>query len=379
MSTVGMSLDIFCRDTLRELSADYEVIAISTPDSHLDNVARREGTRTIPVAMKREISPVSDFLALIRLTRILRRERPLIIHTMTPKAGLLGMMAAKLAKVPLRVHTFTGLLFPTAKGLRRRLLRLTDRLTCACATHIIPEGEGVKSDLIKAGITSKPLHVLGNGNVRGVDTVSFDLTPEIREKASGIRKRLAIPEGNKVGIFIGRFVTDKGLHELIEAFRNIDRQDFHLILAGESEGQNELPLLPEKTDRLHLSEGWVEDVRPWLAAADFHILPSYREGFPNTVLEAGAMGLPSIVTDVNGSREIISDGVNGFVVPPQSSDALRTAIEKMIDNPPLMREMGVKARANVVKKFRREYVSDCLKEYYHQIIGALKTSTKKLQ
>ena len=148
MATIGLSLDLFCRDLLRELSADHEVVALSSPDSHLDSLGKREGVRTIGVRMQRQITPLADLKALRQLVRVFRRERPLMVHSMTPKAGLLGMMAARIAGVPLRVHTFTGLLFPTATGVKKHILKLTDRLTCACATHIIPEGEGVRNDCL---------------------------------------------------------------------------------------------------------------------------------------------------------------------------------------------------------------------------------------
>jgi len=370
MSTVGLSLDIFCRDLLRELSATYEVVVISSPDSHLEAAGAREGVRTIGIGMERGMAPLADLVALVRLTRVLRRERPLMIHTITPKAGLLGMMAAKLSGVPLRVHTFTGLLFPTATGLRRRILWLTDRITCACATHVIPEGEGVKTDLIGSGVTKKPLRVLGHGNIRGVDTDFFSPDDEIRGKALGLRARLGIPPAAKTAVFIGRFVADKGLRELIDAFFLLDRSDFHLLLVGDAEQSKNTVAIP-KHPRIHLSGGWTDDVRPWLSAADFHVLPSYREGFPNTVLEAGAMAIPSIVTDVNGSREIISDGLNGFVVAPRSAEALRTAMAKLLDTPGLACTMGCEARANVERNFRRDYVSSCLQEFYRRIIAEM--------
>ena len=173
-TTVPMSLNIFCKEILKELSEKYEVLAISSPGEDLSAVAEREGVRTIAVPMERHISPVKDLKALIKMIRVFRRERPAMVHSMTPKAGLLCMVAAWLTRVPVRIHTFTGLVWPTEKGLKRRILMATDWLTCACATHVIPEGEGVMMDLRNYGITKKPLKVLGYGNVRGVDMKRFD-------------------------------------------------------------------------------------------------------------------------------------------------------------------------------------------------------------
>ncbi len=371
MATVGLSLDTFCRGLLRELSADYEVTALSSPDSHLAELGRREGVKTIGVEIRRDVSPVSDLRSIFRLIKVLRRERPDIIHTMTPKAGLLGMLAARITGVPIRIHTFTGLVFPTASGLKRQILKLTDRITCACATHVIPEGEGVRSDLLSHHITRKPLRVLGHGNVRGIDPDYYRLTPELTASAKALRQSLGIPADSKVLIFIGRFVGDKGMRELLAAFSSLRRSDTHLILVGDIEHgaddlhDTELAGIPD----LHLSGGWVDDVRPWLAAADILVFPSYREGFPNVVLEAGAFCLPSIVTDINGSREIITDGINGLIVPHHDTDALRSAIMSLLDSPAeKLAMMGDKARQNVVANFSQRYVRDCLKQFYAEII-----------
>lgn len=372
MSTIGLSLDIFCRGLLKELSYDYDVTAIASPDEALANLSRREGVKVIGVEMRRNISPFHDLISLIKLIRVFRREQPDILHTMTPKAGLLGMLAARIAGVPVRIHTFTGLLFPTAKGMKRKLLTVTDKLTCACATHIVPEGEGVKNDLLQNRITSKPLKVLGYGNVRGIDTELYQSNASLKAEASAIRKRLGIPTDATVFVFIGRFVGDKGLRELLHAFKNLHSDHCHLLLVGDIEGAADDLQEAEFNNihRLHLSGGWVNDVRPWLLAGDIFVFPSYREGFPNVVLEAGAMGLPSIVTDINGSREIITDGVNSIVVPPGDANRLADAMRSLADaSPERLATLGANARKNIIDKYTQRYVRDCIKEYYRNIIN----------
>lgn len=375
MATVGLSLDTFCRGVLSDLrdNEGYDVVALSSPDTSLCALGEREGVRTIGVAMRRDISPLHDIVSLCRLVRVLRRERPDVLHTMTPKAGLLGMMAAKIARVPVRVHTFTGLLFPTAKGLKRHLLTLTDRITCACATHIIAEGQGVRADLIGHGITRRPVRVLGHGNVRGVDLDHYSPTPQLRAEAVELRRKFGIPDNARVLVFIGRFVGDKGLNELLEALPIVEREmtdsELHLIMAGDIEGgRDDIPLASVATrPHIHLSGGWVDDVRPWLLAADLLVFPSYREGFPNVVLEAGAMGLPSVVTDINGSREIITQSENGLIVPPHTVEPLARAIIEILSLPPDRRDaMSRKARANVEARFSRPYVIKCLKDFYRE-------------
>ena len=374
-TTVAESLG-FCRGLLRELREEdgYEVVAVSSPDRRLDEVAEREGVRTVAVPMERHISPLKDLKSLWRLIRVFRKERPTMVHSMTPKAGLLSMMAAWLTRVPVRVHTFTGLVFPTAKGLTRKILILTDRITCACATHVIPEGEGVKNDLTNYRITKKPLKVLGHGNVRGIDLEHYNPElPEVKAEAAKIRK-----DGVFTFVFVGRLVGDKGINELVGAFERLHKEypATRLLLVGPEESNLD-PLKPETLAKIKENPsieavGSQPDVRPWFVAADVLVFPSYREGFPNVVIEAGAMGLPSIVTDINGSREIIIEGRNGTIIPARDEDALYQAMKQMVDNPDQLKSMASEARPLIASRYEQSYVRRCLKEYYKEIINNIK-------
>ena len=374
ITTVPLSLDVFCRGLLRELSEECEVVAVSSPGPLLDEVARREGVRTAAVPMERRIAPLKDIASLWRLVRLFRKERPDMVHSMTPKAGLLSMMAARLTGVPVRLHTFTGLVFPSMTGMRRRLLELTDRLTAACATHIVPEGEGVRDDLLRFGITRKPLRVLGYGNVRGIDLDWYDRTPEVLGEAESLRRRFGIGPDAFTFVFVGRLVADKGIRELTDAFFRLweEGRKVHLLLCGETEAEDPLPDSTrhrmETCPCIHFSAGWLSDVRPWYAAADALVHSSYREGFPNTVIEAGAMRLPCIVTDINGSREIIRDGENGRIVPPRDEEALYGAMKAFLEDPDALRVMSMRARKMVATRFEQGYVRSCLKDFYHEIL-----------
>ena len=369
-STVATSLNTFCRGTLRDLSRLYDVVAVSTPDHELQELAEREGIRVIGVPMSRPIAPLRDLVSLWRLIRVFRRERPTMVHSITPKAGLLSMIAAWICRVPVRLHTFTGLVFPTATGLKKRILILTDRITCACATHIVPEGEGVKADLINYNITRKPLQVLGYGNIRGIDLDHYRRSPEVMEKALTLRKPNLF-----TFVFIGRVVRDKGIDELVEAFSLLhsEHPQTRLILVGRAE-DNLDPVSPN-TRRTIASHPAIEavgnqsDVRPWLAASDALVFPSYREGFPNVVIEAGALDLPSIVTDINGSREIIVHGQNGIIVPPRNAQALLQAMTQFVQNPQATQAMALKARQMIASRFEKSFVQKCLFDYYKQILG----------
>ena len=374
-TTIPKSLDVFCRGILKKLSEKYEVVALSSPGEEMQAIAEREGVRTITVPMERHISPWKDIVALFRLIQVFRQERPTMVHSMTPKAGLLCMVAAWLTRVPVRVHTFTGLVFPTAKGLQRKLLMLTDSITCRCATYIIPEGEGVKRDLLNYGITTKPLRVLGFGNVMGVDMHIYSRRPEVMEKA-----RLLRDEHSFTFLFVGRIVRDKGINELCEAFDRLSKEypQARLLLVGWREdaldpvSDETLALIDSNPSIDDVGEVWGDDLLAYYAAADCFVLPSYREGFPNTVLEAGAMGLPSIVTDINGSREIIVENENGMIVPPRDTDALFVAMRRMIIDDRRRSYMASNARNMIGCRFEQGFVRQCLFDFYDTILGGEK-------
>lgn len=367
VTTVPLSLKAFCDGMLKELSEKYEVVAVSSPGEDLDLVAEREGVRTIAVPMDRHISIWKDCKSLVQMVKVLRKEKPYMVHSMTPKAGLVTMIAGKLAGVPVRVHTFTGLVWPTSTGLKREILKMTDRLTCACATHIIPEGQGVKNDLISGGITKKPLKVLGFGNVKGVDMECFD-----RNRFTDVKK----DDDRFTFMFVGRIVGDKGVNELVEAFTDLhDKyQDTKLVLVGPYE--NNLDPVSELTqNRIEANPAIVavgpkfgDDLLVEYMKADCHVLPSYREGFPNTPMEAGALGLPNIVTDINGAREIVVNEENGLVVPSKDAKALYDAMERMLTDDALCEKIKKNARKMIGDRFERSFVRKCLYDFYDEIM-----------
>ncbi len=372
-TTVSMSLDAFCNGMLKELSHKYEVIALSSPGEELEMVAEREGVRTIAVPMERHISVKHDLVSLWRMIKVFRKEHPMMAHSMTPKAGLLCMLAAWLTRVPVRVHTFTGLVFPTATGMKRKILMATDWLTCACATHIIPEGEGVKNDLLNNGITKKPLKVLGYGNVKGVDMEYYSLRDEVRNKVEEIGLRV---ESKFTFVFVGRIVRDKGINELCEAFDKLSSMaNVRLLLVGPYE-DNLDPISPKSKEIIERNPAIEsvgskrgEELLAYYAAADCFVFPSYREGFPNTVLEAGAMGLPSIVTDINGSREIIVEGENGVIIPSHDTNALFDAMLKMMRDKDAREKMAGNARQMIASRYEQGFVRKCLYDFYDEILN----------
>ena len=369
ISTVPMSLNLLLKGQLQMLSETYDVVAVSSPGKDLEVVAEREGVRTVAVPMERHISPLKDLVSLYRLICLFHKEKPWMVHSLTPKAGLLAMLAGWLCGVPVRIHTFTGLVFPSAVGLKRRLLMATDRLTCACATLVNPEGKGVKRDLAGFGITKKPLRIIGNGNINGIDLGYFCRTEEVMAKAESFRKRDGV-----TFCFVGRLVGDKGINELVAAFIRLydENRTSRLLLVGPFEDELD-PLLPETKKQIETqpgicSVGWQDDIRPYLAVADVFVFPSYREGFPNVVLQAGAMGLPSIVTDINGCNEIITDKVNGLIVPPKNQVSLYDAMKFMLFHAKERSEMGARAASCIARLYDRNVLWKALKEVYAEVM-----------
>lgn len=369
LTTADISLDALLKGQLQYLSQHFEVVGVASDTGALQKVSEREGVRTIDVPMHREISLLADLKSLWALIKLFRRERPDIVHANTPKASLLGMVAAMLCGVRHRIYTVTGLRFETTRGFLRLVLKTMERITCLCATKVIPEGDGVKATLLREGITRKPMQKILNGNINGVNLEWYDRTVDVVERAAEVR-------GDSTGftfVFIGRIVGDKGINELVGAFEQLsaERNDVRLMLVGRFE--DELDPLPastkqtiEQNEKIHFV-GYQSDVRPYLAASDVLVLPSYREGFPNVVLQASAMGLPVIVTDVNGSDEAITQGVNGVIVPKYNAEALYEAMTVMVGDREKTQQMASVAREMVAERFDQRDVWAATAEMYNNL------------
>ncbi len=382
-ATIATSLDVLLKGQLCFLQKHFEVLAVSGNDQYLETVKNREGVEVIDIPMCRKISFINDLVSLFRLYKTFRKEKPLIVHSITPKAGLLSMLAAYMARVPIRMHSFTGLVFPTQKGLFQQLLINMDQLLCRFATHVYPEGQGVKIDMLIYNITKKPLKVLANGNINGIDTSYYnpDSISEVQKQT--LRKQLGIASNDLVFCFVGRLVGDKGINELVKAFSEIEKlqasKNAKLLLLGSYEQELD-PLAENTLQAIEASPniiacGWQEDVRPFLAIGDVFVLPSYREGFPNVVLQAGSMGLPCIVTDINGSNEIIIDGVNGCIIPPKNAHALNQSMQLFLENPSLREMLAENARPLIASRYEQELVWDALLEEYKKLLREKNIST----
>ena len=361
VTTADISLNSLLKGQLKFLNQYFEVVGVAKDTGVLKEVSEREGIRVVDAPLERPISLVKDIKGLWFLYRLFRKEKPWCVHANTPKGSLLAMIAAWFACVPHRVYTVTGLRYQGAHGMLRTILKTMERLSCLFATNVIPEGQGVLHALQEDNITKKPLHVIWNGNINGIDTEYFKPTESFTERKND----------TFTFVFIGRIVRDKGIHELTECIRKLD---CNLILVGSFEDGD--PVDEDDKKFLLTSEkvkfvGWQTDVRPYLEQADALVFPSYREGFPNVPMQAGAMGLPCIVTNINGCNEIIKDGLNGKIIAAPLKEgakmmeqSLLNTMQWFIDHREEAKRMGNNARPMIQERYEQRYVWTALKEYY---------------
>jgi glycosyltransferase involved in cell wall biosynthesis len=333
ITTVPISLDKLLSGQLNFMQTNFEVVAVSSEKEYLERVGLKENVRTFHLEMSRKITPINDLIAVVRLFFFLLREKPAIVHTHTPKAGIVGMLASFLARVPCRLHTIAGLPLLEEKGLKRKVLNFVEKLTYACATKIYPNSFGLKDIILEQKFcNANKIKVIVNGSTNGIDTSFFSPSLIKLEEMQQLKLDLNIAEDDFVFVFVGRLVKDKGINELVTAFEDLHKLNSKakLLLVGDYESDLD-PLFPEvlnsiKQNPAIISVGFQYDVRPYFSIADVLVFPSYREGFPNVVMQAGAMGLPSIVSDINGCNEIIENNSNGFIIPVKDSKAV---FEKM--------------------------------------------------
>jgi glycosyltransferase involved in cell wall biosynthesis len=376
VTTVPSTLKNILKNQPKYLSKHFAISIVTSPDKEIEDVRENENVPIYCIGMKRDISLLNDMLSLVKMIWVIVKIKPDIIHSYTPKAGLLTMLAGFICRVPVRLHTFTGLIFPTSTGIRKKILILIDRLICFCATDVIPEGTGVKRDLLKFGITKKTLDIIGCGNIAGVNTDFYDKDSVINKgEHLALVNQLKLPDEAFVFCFVGRLTKDKGIIELLDAFKKMP-SNVYLLLVGELDKRAPLSLAAinfiEQASNIHYL-GYQKDIRPALTIAKVLLLPSYREGFPNVPLQAGSMKLPSIVSDINGCNEIIIPNINGWLVPAKDSQALASAMQDSINFNELER-LGENARELVKTNFEQKAHWKNMELYYTEKL--VKTSSE---
>lgn len=374
VTTVAGSLRILLKGQLSYMNQFYDVIGVSSKDRLLAEVTEIEGIRTEGIDMTRKITPFKDLRAVWQLYVFFRKEKPAIVHTHTPKAGTLGLLAALFAGVPNRLHTIAGLPLMEATGKKRMLLNAVEKITYACATKVYPNSKGLDEFVKKEKFTkSSKLKVIGEGSSNGVNVSHFNPALISENDRVDLKKSLNIAEDETILIYLGRIVNDKGIHELVDAFVSIAAKfpKVTLIIAGTPE--KELDPIKPKTDELLNTHpkiklvGWIEDVRPYLAISDVMVFPSYREGFPNVVMQAGAMGIPVIASNINGSNEIIISGENGVIVPVKNTELLEKAIADFIVAEPKPYS-SEKYRKMIIDRYDQKLIWQLLHNEYEALL-----------
>jgi lipopolysaccharide/colanic/teichoic acid biosynthesis glycosyltransferase len=371
--TVSISCG-FYRGMLRHLAeAGFSTIMVAAPGKLLNEVGGSQGAAILPIPMEREIRPFRDLVSLFRLYRTMKTVRPDVVDVSTPKAGLLGSLAAWFAGVPCRVYTLRGLRLETATGIKRRILWLAEWTACACSHRVIPVSESLRRRVIELRLVSaEKARSLGNGSC-GVDIEHFTPASRRNERVAQLRQRLGLTGHETVIGFVGRFVKDKGIRELVEAFRELSasRPDLRLLLVGDFESgdpvEGEVRRYIESNPAV-LRPGFVTDTAPYYALMDVFVLPTHREGFPGVPLEAQACEVPVVTTNATGAVDSVQRGVTGLIVPVDDTKALTQAIDSLLRNPGLRAEMGRAGRKWMQHDFRPEVIWQAHAEMYREML-----------
>ena len=368
ITTVPISLNLLLKGQLRFFSENsFEVYAASADGEEIKEITQREQIAHYVIPYTRVLSPFSDLKALWSTFKLIKKLKPDIVHTHTPKAGLLGMIAAKWANVPHRLHTVAGMPLMEASGFNKIILHLTERITYQMATVIYPNSYNLKN-WIQNNLRPNPakIKMIGNGSSNGIDTSFFKREEHILRESRNIKIQLGIADNSTVLILIGRLVRDKGIAELVDVFNKLQGTT-DLILVGEFEDQRE-PLSEVTKGKISNVKnihhvGFQRDIRPYLCASDIFVFPSYREGFPNVVLQACSMELPCVVTDINGCNELIEAEYNGLFVVPKDVVSLQKQLQRLLQDLDLREKLSKRAREVALKFDQNRYWSALLDEY----------------
>jgi len=361
-----MTVKAFLKEQIKALSRKYEVTLVVNTGQ--PDFAEQNGLsiKVLPLAIARDINPVADILALYRLYRLFHHHRFDLIHSVTPKAGLLAMLAGKMAGIRFRIHTFTGQVWATRKGFSRTLLKTMDRLLASSATHLLADSASQRKFLIDQGIASpEKLNVLADGSICGVDAGKFKPNSVAR---SDIRARLDITDDAVLLLFLGRLNRDKGILDLAVAFASAAAvlEPLHLLLVGPDEGdlkQEIVQTAGEFADRVHFVD-YTDAPERYMAASDVFCLPSYREGFGSVIIEAAACGVPTIGSRIYGITDAIEERKSGLLFHSGDVNALSGCMREIVEDTLMRERMGAYARERAIRDFSSKRVTDAWLRYY---------------
>lgn len=353
------------------VEAGHEVVLVSSDGPEVAWLKEMPGIRFVQIEIPRKISPFRDLRALWQLYLLFRRERFDIVHSATPKAGMLCAMAGYLARIPVRLHTFTGQAWAELHGIMRAVAKAGDKVTAMLDTRCYADSFSQRDFIASEGIVAKEgIRVLGAGSLAGVDLSRFSPAAWVGSREA-VMQEMNVPPDHKIITFIGRITRDKGIEELVAAFELLQQegQRCSLLLVGPDEQKD-----GESTSRVSLSAipnihwlGYCPQPERYLAATDIFCLPSYREGFGNVVIEAAAMGVPTVGTDIVGLSDAIVDGETGTLVPPKDSNALARALRCLLEDDELQKVMGKNAYSRTIDLFDAKKVNAAVLEEYQRL------------
>ena len=360
ITTVPISIEKLLENQPKYFSKFFDITIVSSDKSELEKLGKKQGVKTFCLPLTRKITPFKDIIAIFKLYFFLKRENPKIVHSHTPKAGFVGMTASFFAGVPIRMHTVAGLPLMERKFIKKKVLIFIEKLTYLFATNVYSNSKKLMEFILSKKFCSKrKIKTLANGSSNGIDTKYFSDNISLISK-NKLLDTLKILKNDFVFCYVGRVVKDKGINELVSAFNelNLKNKNCKLIIVGKIENETN-PVSKStmgiiKKNKNILLTGFKNDVRPYLSIGNCFVFPSYREGFPNVLMQAGAMNLPCIATNINGCNEIIQDNINGFLIPPKNIHALVKAMQKIMDKK-LIIKLSKNSRLMVKEKYDQKY------------------------
>ena len=376
ITTVPISIEKLLENQPKYFSKFFDITIVSSDKSELEKLGKKQGVKTFCLPLTRKITPFKDIIAIFKLYFFLKRENPKIVHSHTPKAGFVGMTASFFAGVPIRMHTVAGLPLMERKFITKKVLIFIEKLTYLFATNVYSNSKKLMQFILSKKFCSKrKIKTLANGSSNGIDTKYFSDNISLISK-NKLLDTLKILKNDFVFCYVGRVVKDKGINELVSAFNelNLKNKNCKLIIVGKIE--NEINPISKTTmgiikeNKNILLTGFKNDVRPYLSIGNCFVFPSYREGFPNVLMQAGAMNLPCIATNINGCNEIIQDNINGFLIPPKNIDALVKAMQKIMDKK-LIIKLSKNSRLMVKEKYDQKYFWKKLLIEYNNLVKCI--------
>lgn len=385
ITTVQESLESLLKGQLKFFKSQGYNLSMASAITALDRIEaleKQEDCKHYNLPLTRKITPIKDFIAIWKTYKLIRKLKPTIVHTHTPKAGMVGMIAAWFARVPIRLHTVAGLPLMEREGFIKKILIIIERITYAFATQIYPNSFGLK-DYINQNISKDAkIKVIGQGSSNGINTFNFSRSKEIIDESEQIRLKLNININDYIWIFVGRVVGDKGINELVEGFDVFQKEypNNSLLIVGSYE--KELDPLKTQTENLLESHekifhiGFQKDIRPYLCLSNSLVFPSYREGFPNVPMQAACMGLSLILSDINGCNELITNDESGLLIPPKSVEAITDAMKRLYLSKKFGKQIGINAYHEVIQKYSQPIVWNHILLEYESLLKQVKNEEK---